>query len=96
MKQAKGYILKDICGVPYILPYGQNIADRKRGVRLNESGEFLWNSLASPISRETLLSNFASHYQARPQMLPDLENDLDQFLQTLSALGMIDFCEEHE
>lgn len=94
MKQAKGYLLKNICGVPYILPYGQNIADLKRGVRLNESGVFLWNALTSPISRENLLFNFASHYQAEPQMLPVLEKDLDQFLQTLSALGMIDDCEE--
>ena len=41
MKQADGYLLETIAGVPYLLPYGQNIADLKRGVQLNDTGVFL-------------------------------------------------------
>ena len=58
MKQVDGYLLETIAGVPYLLPYGQNIADLKRGVQLNDTGVFLWNSIAQETTPETLLHNF--------------------------------------
>ena len=56
MKQADGYLLETIAGVPYLLPYGQNIADLKRGVQLNDTSVFLWQTLAQEISSDELLS----------------------------------------
>ena len=43
IKRQKGYVLKRIEDTVYLLPYGQNIADQKRGLILNETGEFIWN-----------------------------------------------------
>ena len=41
IKRQKGYVLKRIEDTVYLLPYGQNIADQKRGLILNETGEFM-------------------------------------------------------
>ena len=36
MKQSADYILHYLNGIPYLLPFGQGIADMRRGVRINE------------------------------------------------------------
>lgn len=39
----RGYTLRKIKGVSHLLPYGQQMADQKKGMILNETGTFLWN-----------------------------------------------------
>ena len=39
IKRQNGYVLKKIKGTAYLIPYGQNIADQKRGLIFNETGE---------------------------------------------------------
>ena len=41
-----GYTLRKIKGINYLLPYGQQIADLKKGFVLNETSTFLWNVLS--------------------------------------------------
>lgn len=89
MKQADGYLLETIAGVPYLLPYGQNIADLKRGVQLNDTGVFLWNSIAQETTPETLLHNFCDYFEGTPEDLPSFKEDMEAFLSALSAHGMI-------
>ena len=67
MKQADGYLLETIAGVPYLLPYGQNIADLKRGVQLNDTGVFLWQTLAQEISSDELLHKFFTFFEIENQ-----------------------------
>ena len=45
MKQNENFLLKELAGVPYLLPYGQMIADHKRGLKTNATGVYLWNLL---------------------------------------------------
>lgn len=94
MRQARGYTLKKICNVPYLLPYGQKIAEFRRGVRINETGVFLWNNMASPISRDALFARFVTHFDASGADLPMLSRDFSTFLDALTSLGMIDTTEE--
>ena len=89
MKQADGYLLETIAGVPYLLPYGQNIADLKRGVQLNDTGVFLWQTLAQEISSDELLHKFFTFFDGTPEDLPSFKEDMETFLSTLSTLGMI-------
>ena len=42
-KCQEGYTLRKIKGVSYILPFGQQIADQRKGTILNETSAFLWN-----------------------------------------------------
>ncbi len=89
MKPDKCWTLQTIAGTPYILPFGQAVADLKRGILVNETGAFLWEQLQNDPSREELLSAFAAHYQASEQELLQLEKDLDEFLAQLTALGIL-------
>lgn len=94
MKKNPNYALFDIAGVPYLLPFGQGVADFCRGVRLNGAGVFLWNALDETDSREQLLTRFLAHYQAEPADAAPLTQDMDAFLNTLSSLGVL--CQDYE
>ena len=56
MKQNKGFILKEIADIPYLLPYGQMIADHKRGMKINSTGVYLWKLLEQEHTLNELLS----------------------------------------
>lgn len=83
MKPVDGFVLKTIEGVPYLLPYGQNVADHKRGIQLNETGVFIWNALQTPRTEKELLGMLANHYHIMPDETDILSKDLHQFLNQL-------------
>lgn len=89
MKQAANYSLVKIADSFYILPYGQNIANHRRGVRLNDTGIFLWNLLAQERSKEELFELFIRHYEAEPEEVDSMRADFNSFLSRLTSLGMI-------
>ena len=45
IKRQEGYQLKEIESVYNLLPFGQKVADQKRGITMNETGVFLWKIL---------------------------------------------------
>ena len=45
MKISSGYTRTRLFHQTYLLPYGQNIADFKKGMQLNESGLLIWEAL---------------------------------------------------
>lgn len=55
IKRQNGYVLKKIKGTAYLLPYGQNIADQKRGLIFNETGEVIWNFLDKEKTLEEII-----------------------------------------
>lgn len=85
MKRNDQYVLKELSGIPYLLPYGQTQADHKRGSRLNETGVFLWNLLEQEHNREELISACAEYYGTTEEDIPSLTADIDQFLENLNA-----------
>ena len=89
MKISDGFFKTTLSSVPYVLPYGQNIADHARSLRLNESGALLWDALSTGADKSTLLSIMKNHYNADETMLPQFESDLDSYLSTLKKLGML-------
>lgn len=90
MKQKKGFVLKTIEGVSYLLPYGQNIADQKRGVLLNETGLFIWNALKDTHNKRELLNKLATHYEIQESQQATLAADLESFLNKLHAYGALE------
>lgn len=89
LKLKKGYRLHNLAGVPYLLPYGQNIADFKRSVRLNESGLLLYHELLKGADKPSLLESLISHYEADAKDIPILKEDVDLFLFQLKAAGIL-------
>lgn len=89
MKQNKGFVLKTIDQTTYLLPYGQNIADHKRGLSLNDTGIFLWKALETSVTKEALVQQLMSYYQVSSSQKDAVMCDVEYFLRTLSAFGAI-------
>lgn len=86
-----GFTLRKIKDTCYLLPYGQQIADQKKGFVLNDTSVFLWNALqhnegASPRQLTELL---VRTYQLDETLFPEFLNDVKDFLVQLTGLGMI-------
>ena len=89
MKQNPSFTLKEIAGVPYLLPFGQMIADHKRGLKTNATGVYLWNLLAEEHSQEEVLSKSAAYYGVSAEELSSFREDITQFLKQLLFLGIL-------
>ncbi len=90
MNRTDGFEIVTINGSPYLMPYGQRLAENRRGMRLSESGIFLWNALPSANDRQELLAAFAARYEALPDELPALEKDMNAFIDELISWGMLE------
>lgn len=89
IRQQDGYVLEYIKEQIYLLPYGQKIADLKKGVQINETGAFLWNLLKTPSDKEQLTKALLSYYE-----LPDTEHDalyddVSAFTENLLQQGLL-------
>lgn len=89
MRINEGFELFEIDGIPYILPFGQNIADLKKGFRLNESGLILWNGISEGLNRIELIERLSLIYEADSSEKKILETDVDEFLEKLRLYGVI-------
>lgn len=90
MKRRPGYLLQRILDTYYLLPYGQLIADHKRGISLNDSGIYVWNLLEKEMSREELKNEYLNQFLSEPDQREALTNDLNQFLNQLVAFQFIE------
>lgn len=89
MRRNDCFTLCEIASVPYLLPFGQEIADLRRGIQINSTGIYLWELLKKERSMDELLALCAEHFEAAEEELPLLEKDLKQFLNLLKAYHMI-------
>ena len=55
MKRNDQFVIEKIENSIYLLPVGQLIADLNKGIKINETCEFVWNQLAEEISFEELI-----------------------------------------
>lgn len=90
MNQTDGFLIKKINGISYLLPVGQRIAEQRRGMRLNETGEQIWNFIPSAKDRNELLALLADYYEIPPEDKDMLKKDMDSFLDQLAAWGMLE------
>ena len=90
MRQNPGYILKELAGVPYLLPYGQAIAEEKNGLQLNETALFFWNLLSEDHSLQEIISYGKEHFNISDSdyssFCQDVENLIKQFISILYRL----------
>ena len=92
MRQNKEYVLKYVNDVPYILPFGQKIADLKRGLRINETGVWLWNELEREMSKDMLMQRFLDYINVSEDLAEStaIKKDIAGFLEQLISCGVID------
>lgn len=89
MKRNNDYILRKIAKIPYLLPVGQTIADQRRGIRLNETGVYLWGLLKRERTLEELTGLCAEYYSVDNSRLPQLREDILQFITYLKNYNML-------
>ncbi len=89
MKLNARYIKATLAGIPYLLPYGQLIADPAPATRLNDSGALLWDGILEGDSREELLALLADRYHATERERAALAEDVDQYLHSLCRMGIL-------
>ena len=76
IKRQEGYCLKEIAGVHYLLPYGQKVADQRKGIVLNETGVFLWNELQETMTDEELAEKLVHHYSADGEAANETQDEI--------------------
>lgn len=90
MNRTDSFLIKKINGISYLLPVGQRIAEQRRGMKLNETGEQIWNLIPSAKDRNELLALLADYYEISPEDKDMLKKDMDSFLDQLAAWGMLE------
>ena len=92
MKRNDSYILTELAGIPYLLPFGQMIADHKPGIRMNKTGVFLWKLLEQERSLEELVRLCAEFYGVTDSHgKQELSSDIASFVSDLCAHGIIEY-----
>lgn len=89
IKRNDQYVLKNISGTNYLIPFGQMIADFRKGVALNETGKWLFNLLEEPLSRKEILDRAAQYYEIPKEHQKELKNDINSFLDKLISTGIL-------
>ncbi len=93
MKQNSSFILKEIAGVPYLLPYGQMIADHQRGLKTNATGVYLWNLLAKELSLDEIIAESSAYYEVSEEELPEFKEEISKFVKQLKNYGILEETE---
>ena len=89
MKRNPYYTLEMINGVPYLLPFGQNIADHNASFQLNETGVFLWNHLSEAENEQQLLDLLLMDEPMNAAERAEARSDLSEFIHTLISANVI-------
>lgn len=89
MIQNPNYVLKEIADVAYLLPTGQEIADFKKGLKLNATSAYIWELLKNDLSLKELMDALIIHYEADAKEAEALKKDVTAFVQLLSSHGML-------
>lgn len=89
-QQNRLFTLCTIAQTPYLLPFGQRIADLQKGLQLNTTGVFIWGLLEKKRTKEELFALCSKHFEAAREEEPELEQDVSQFLHTLYSYGMVE------
>lgn len=90
IRRSPYYVLREISGVFYLIPFGQMISDRGHGIEINETGCYLWQLLEHGRSTAEILALCAEHYEASGEELNLLKKDLETFLAQLLSHGILE------
>ena len=89
MKIRDGYQKVKLAGETYIMPFGQNAANRTHSLKLNETSEFLWDALVKGADETQLVTLAAKEFEASEEDLPVLRDDIRHFISGLAANNII-------
>lgn len=100
MKTTGGYVVRQLADTFYILPTGQRIADRRRCLKINQTGCVIWDLLQKDLSWKELLAAYTEYVnqsvgtESKKLSEQDLIRDLSTYVQTLFQFGMIQLSDD--
>ena len=87
MKQNSNFLLRQVAGSTVVVPVGPAARRFPGMMRLNESGQFLWEQLKSHQTKESLTQAMVSRYEVSTQQAAQ---DVATFLERLRSVGALD------
>ena len=82
------YAYVHLCGVPYLLPYGQSVADHCRGVKLGVEGTEAWELLERSQDLKEFLSRASQGLTDERERIA-VERDYLSFVNSLQTMGVL-------
>ena len=89
MKRNPYYALEMVNGTPYLLPFGQNVADNRLSFMMNETGVFIWNHLEDAETDEAMVDLLLKNDKIDPENLDEVKMDLQEFMDMLRQRNVI-------
>lgn len=83
MKLSDKYVLASVLDEGVLFPVGQAVENFNETIILNSSAQFLAELLQQDVSYDDILNAMIEKYEARPDEVYILKNDLDSFLYIL-------------
>lgn len=90
MKRNDKFALEKIDDSTYLLPVGQMIAEYNKGIKINETCEFIWKQLEHGISFEELIDKCAQYFDAKEADMESLRTDIEALIKSLRDRGMLE------
>lgn len=90
MKINDGYLLDEIDGDYVLFPVGQNAADLKKIVSVNDAGRFIVEKLSKGITYGELLAQVIDEFEATDDEQEEVKTILDKYLDGLRTQGIIE------
>lgn len=86
IKIKPGFVLRKIAGSDVVIPIGNNIADFKGLITLNETAAFLFKLISEGSSSAELIDALIKEYDVDRELA---RNDIDSFLSQLKKADML-------
>jgi len=90
MKPKDGFIKTTICGVPCLLPYGQNIADHMPELKLNSTASLIWDLICKGMDKEQIASVICNKYDASKDNMQDILSDITEYENLLASYCILE------
>lgn len=90
MKPKNGFIKENICDIPYLLPYGQNIVNQMPELKLNPVASLAWDLICQGMDKEQIARAVYNRYGTEPSDLQAVIADINEYFKTLSLYGILE------
>lgn len=87
MKIKDGFILRKMGGQAVVVSVGAASKTFNGMIKLNETGELLWNKMSKDVSEEELIQALLEEYDVSKEMA---KQDVSAFIETLKTPGIIE------
>ena len=91
MKRSPNYILKEIQGHFYLIPFGQANADFSKDVELNEVGAFIWNLLENDMEASEVVDACMKEYECSPEQYDNVKAVVETFFDQMFEGRMLEW-----